>query len=387
MKALVDQKKELVASLRQHKYVELIDDYGFALIRGEARFVDEETVEVAGRRLTALRFLIATGATAVIPDIPGLRDVDYLTSTSALELQELPKRLAVIGSGYVAMELGQMYHQLGVEVTLMQRSARVLPSYDPEIAESVMQAFTQQGIRIVTGARFIRVQQDADHKRIHIAVNDQEQIVQADQILVATGRRPLTEALNLSVARVATGERGEIVVDSHLRTSNPRIYAAGDVTLGPQFVYVAAYEGRVAAENAVAGANQAVDLTAVPGVTFTKPAIATVGLTEEQARALGYDVITSVLPLAAVPRALVNHETAGVCKLVADAQTRKVLGAHMVAEHAGEVIYAATLVVKFGLTIEDLRETMAPYLTMAEGLKLTALTFDKDVAKLSCCAG
>ena len=125
----------------------------------------------------------------------------------------------------------------------------------------------------------------------------------------------------------------------------------------------------------------------MPGVTFTKPAVATVGLTEEQARAQGYDAIASVLPLDAVPRALVNHETAGVCKLVADARTRKLLGAHMVAENAGEVIYAATLAVKFGLTIEDLRETMAPYLTMAEGLKLAALTFDKDVSRLSCCAG
>ncbi len=387
MKALVDQKKELVATLRQQKYVDLIDDYGFALIRGEARFIDEETVEVGGRRVTARRFLIATGATPVIPDIPGLRDVDYLTSAATLELQELPKRLAVIGSGYVAMELGQMFHHLGVEVTLMQRSARVLPSYDPEISEAVLQAFTQQGIRIVTGARFIRVLQDVNGKRIHMTVNDQEHIVAADQILVAAGRRPNTETLNLPAARVTTGDRGEIVVDSYLRTSNPRIYAAGDVTFGPQFVYVAAYEGRIAAENAVGGANQAVDLTAVPGVTFTKPAVATVGLTEEQARAQGYDAIASVLPLDAVPRALVNHETAGVCKLVADARTRKLLGAHMVAENAGEVIYAATLAVKFGLTIEDLRETMAPYLTMAEGLKLAALTFDKDVSRLSCCAG
>jgi mercuric reductase len=177
------------------------------------------------------------------------------------------------------------------------------------------------------------------------------------------------------------------VVDEYLRTSNPRIYAAGDVTLGPQFVYVAAYEGAIAASNALGVSKRKVDLRVVPGVTFTNPSIATVGLTEEEAKTKGFEVKTSVLPLNAVPRALVNYETTGVFKLVADAKTQKVLGVHIVAENAGEAIYAATLAVKFGLTIEDLRETLAPYLTMAEGLKLAALTFDKDVSKLSCCAG
>ena len=179
----------------------------------------------------------------------------------------------------------------------------------------------------------------------------------------------------------------KFIIDDYSKTTNSRIYAAGDVTLGPQFVYVAAYQGGVAAGNAIGGLNKKLNLEVVPGVTFTAPAIATVGLTEQQAKEKGYEVKTSVLPLDAVPRALVNRETTGVFKLVADAKTLKVLGAHVVAENAGDVIYAATLATKFGLTVEDLRETMAPYLTMAEGLKLTALTFDKDVSKLSCCAG
>ncbi|NGP73498.1 mercuric reductase, partial [Staphylococcus aureus] len=166
-----------------------------------------------------------------------------------------------------------------------------------------------------------------------------------------------------------------------------RIYAAGDVTHGPQFVYVAAYEGGIVANNALGLAKRKIDLRFVPGVTFTNPSIATVGLTEQQAKEKGYDVKTSVLPLDAVPRALVNHETTGVYKLVVNAQTQKLIGAHIVSENAGDVIYAATLAVQFGLTIEDLTDSFAPYLTMAEGLKLAALTFDKDVSKLSCCAG
>ncbi|EIT4132368.1 FAD-dependent oxidoreductase, partial [Listeria monocytogenes] len=221
----------------------------------------------------------------------------------------------------------------------------------------------------------------------HVEVNGKKRIIEADQLLVATGRTPNTATLNLQDAGVEVGPRGEIVIDEYSKTTNSRIYAAGDVTLGPQFVYVAAYQGGVAAGNAIGGLNKKLNLEVVPGVTFTAPAIATVGLTEQQAKEKGYEVKTSVLPLDAVPRALVNRETTGVFKLVADEKTLKVLGAHVVAENAGDVIYAATLAVKFGLTVEDLRETMAPYLTMAEGLKLAALTFDKDVSKLSCCAG
>ncbi|MCF8565951.1 mercury(II) reductase [Alicyclobacillus tolerans] len=387
LSALVAQKDELVAKLRQQKYVDLIDEYGFELISGEARFVDEKTIEVGSRRITAKNFLIASGASPAIPDISGLHDVDYLTSTTALELQDIPKRLAVIGSGYIAMELGQFFHNLGAEVTLMQRSTRLLKNSDPEISETVTQALTEQRIQVVTGATFHKIEQDGSTKRVYVTVDGEEQVIEAEQLLIATGRQPNTNALHLEAANVKLGAHGEVLVDEYLRTSNPRIYAAGDVTMGPQFVYVAAHEGWVVAENAVGGANQKRDLRVVPGVTFTNPCIATVGLTEAQAKAQGYEVVCSVLPLDTLPRALVNRETTGVFKLVADARTRKILGAHIVAENAGDVIYAAVLAIKFDLTIEDLRGTLAPYLTMAEGLKLTALTFDKDVSKLSCCAG
>ncbi|MCL6518059.1 mercury(II) reductase [Alicyclobacillus sp.] len=387
LRQLVGAKDELVAELRQHKYVDLIDEYGFDLLRGEARFTDPSTIEVAGRKIRARRYLIATGASPSVPDIPGLSDVDYLTSTTALQLQEVPRRLAVIGSGYIALELGQMFHRLGSQVTLMQRSDRLLRAYDPEVSEAVALTLSFEGIRLLTGVTYERVEQHGDVKRVHLTVGGQERVVEAEALLVATGRTPNTAALNLQAAGVQVGSRGEVLVDEYLRTSNPNIYAAGDVTLGPQFVYVAAHEGTVAADNAVGGAERKVDLTVVPAVTFTSPAIATVGMTEAMARSKGYEVLISVLPLDAVPRALVNRDTAGMIKLVADARTRRILGVHLVAENAGDVIYAGVLAVKFGLTIEDLKSTLAPYLTMAEGLKLAALTFDKDVEKLSCCAG
>lgn len=384
---LIKQKNELVSELRNQKYVDLIDEYGFDLIEGEAKFVDENTVEVNGKKLSAKRFLIATGASPSLPPISGLEEVEYLTSTTLLELKKVPKRLTVIGSGYIGMELGQLFHNLGSEVTLMQRSERLLKEYDTEISEAVEKALIEQGINLVKGATFERVEQDGELKKVHVTVDGKKKVVESEQLLVATGRKPNTESLNLNAAGVEVGKRNEIVINDFAQTSNKKIYAAGDVTLGPQFVYVAAYEGGIVTDNAISGLNKKLDLTIVPAVTFMNPSVATVGLTEEQAKEKGYEVKTSVLPLNAVPRAIVNRETTGVFKLVADANTLKVLGVHIVSKNAGDVIYAATLAVKFGLTIGDLIETLAPYLTMAEGLKLAALTFDKDVSKLSCCAG
>lgn len=385
--SLVNQKNELINELRNQKYINLIDEYGFELIEGEARFIDEHTVTVNGKELSAKRFLIATGASPSIPSIQGLKAVDYLTSTTLLNLTKVPKRLTVIGSGYIGLELGQLFHNIGSEVTIMQRSDRLLNEHEPEISEMVEKALTEQGINLVKGATFECVEQQGELKRVHVTVNGKQRIIEGEQILVATGRKPITDSLNLSVAGVEVGSQKEIIINEYAQTSNERIYAAGDVTLGSQFVYVAAYEGGVVADNAIGKLNRKINLSVVPAVTFTNPSIATVGLTEEQAKEKGYEVKTSVLPLDEVPRAIVNRETTGVFKLVADASTLKVLGVHVVSENAGDVIYAATLAVKFGLTVEDLKESLAPYLTMAEGLKLAALTFDKDVSKLSCCAG
>ncbi|MBF0706555.1 mercury(II) reductase (plasmid) [Alkalihalobacillus hwajinpoensis] len=384
---LKEQKDELVQKLRKEKYEELIEDYGFDLIKGEARFKNAHTIVVNNQELTSRHFLIATGASPAVPDIPGLKESDYLTSTSALNLTEVPKHLVVIGSGYIALELGQMLHDLGSEVTLMQRSDRLLKDYDPEISQAIEKSLTEKGIRLIKNVEYNKVVQNGSEKEVHIRVNGKDQVVSADQLLVAVGRAPNTTAIQLQEAGVKVGKAGEVLVNDFLETSVPHIYAAGDVTLSPQFVYVAAYQGNLVAKNVTGAQKRKQDLTTVPAVTFTSPSVASVGLTEQQAREQGYNVKNSVLPLEAVPRALVNHETTGVFKLVMNEDNQQIIGAHVVAENAGDVIYAATLAVKFKLTAEDLQETMAPYLTMAEGLKLASLTFDKDVSKLSCCAG
>jgi mercuric reductase len=384
--ALVEQKDELVSTMRQEKYTDLIEEYGWDLIEGEATFEDEETLRVGDRIIRAASYLISTGARPAVPPVPGLEEVGYLTSTTAMELDRAPESVLVIGAGYVALEQGQLLRHLGSQVTLMQRGPKLLRDYEPEVSEAMVEALGRDGIEVLTGTHVQRAEKTENGKRLYATVNGEERVLEGEEILVAAGRRPNVEELGLDLVGVDLDERGAVCVDEQLRTTNERVWAAGDVTLGPQFVYVAAYEGALVADNALSGTERSLDFSALPGVIFSDPQVATVGLTEQQAREQGREVETSVLPLEAVPRALVNHDTLGVIKLVADAQTNRLIGAHIVAENAGDVIYAATLAVKFGLTVSDLTGNFAPYLTMSEGLKLAAQTFGKDVSKLSCCA-
>lgn len=384
--AMVAQKDRLVGEMRSQKYANLIDEYGWELIRGEARFLDEATLAVGERTIRAGAYLIATGARPSTPPIPGLNEAGYLTSTTAMELDRLPASLIVIGAGYIALEQGQLFRHLGSEVTLLQRGARLLPDYEPEVAEQVQTMLDRLGTRVLTGTHVKHVERTATGRRLIVERDGREEVLEAEQILVATGRQPNVEALDLDAVGVELNERGAPIVDDTLRTTNPRIWAAGDVTLAPQFVYIAAYEGGVVGKNALTGAEKRVNLDAVPSVIFTDPQVAAVGLTRTQAQAAGYETKSATVPITAVPRALVNYEADGVFTLVADATTDRILGVQIVAGNAGDVIYAATLAVKHGLTVAELVDSFAPYLTMAEGLKIGALSFDRDVAKLSCCA-
>jgi mercuric reductase len=387
LRTLVAQKDELVDALRQAKYADLVEDYGIEVIAGRGRFADRDTLEVDGRRVTAQAFLVATGARPWTPPIDGLAEAGYLTSTTALEVKEVPDRLAVIGANAIGLELGQFFAHLGSEVTFLDVAERIAPFEEPEASQALAAALEAEGATVLAPASVTRVERAGDVRTLAVEIGGVPHTIEVDEILVATGRRPATADLGLDAAGVETDPIGGVVVDEGLRTANPRIWAAGDVVAGvPQFVYVSAYHGALAADNALTGAGRRVDYTGLPRVTFTAPQIAAAGLTEAQARQEGYAVKTSVLDLAHVPRALVNRDTRGVIKLVADARTDRLLGASIVAEAAGEVIQAAVLAIRAGLTTGELAATFHPYLTMAEGLKLAAQTFDRDVAKLSCCA-
>ncbi len=384
---VVQQKDELVAALRQGKYLDVLKVYpNITLIRGRANLSGGRGITVNGRSYYPSKILLATGSHPWAPPVPGLRGVGYLDSTDALSLPALPASLIVLGAGAIGLELGQLFARFGVRVMILEGGPHVAGAEEPEIGQALTRHLAEEKVRLCTGIRIHRVERSGGEVRVHAEIEGSEEICAAEQILIATGRRPTTEGLGLDEAGVRVGDRGEVTVDEHLRTTNPVIYAAGDVTGDPMYVYVAAYAGGLAAENALTGAGRLYDLSALPHVIFTDPQVASVGLTEAGARKKGLRVQTAVLDLKHVPRALAARDTRGLFKLVAEEATGKLLGVHILAAEAGEVIQAATLALRFGLRIEDLVETFCPYLTMAEGLKLAALTFKKDVARLSCCA-
>ncbi|HZD22688.1 MAG TPA: FAD-dependent oxidoreductase [Acidimicrobiia bacterium] len=339
------------------------------------------------RPMRAGRYLIATGAEPWVPPIEGLADTGYLTSAEALGLDAVPHRLIVVGANAIGLELGQLFIHLGSRVTSVEMLDRIVPFEEPEISESLHADLESQGATIHTAARASKAGKNGDGVWLEIEADGASTRIRADQLLMATGRRARTEGLGLDAAGVETDKRGPVTVDDQLATSNEWVYAAGDVTSHhPQFVHVAAMGGNIAAENALRSEGRTIDFRTMPRITFTSATVASVGLTESEAREEGLPVITTVLPLEAVPRALVDYETDGLLKLVADESSGQLLGAHIVAEGAGDVIQAAVMALKHRATIDEIAETYHPYLTMAESLKLAAQSFGKDVKTLSCCA-
>ncbi len=379
--ALVAAKDDIVGELRQTKYIDLADEYGFEILEGDAHFVEGPAVEVAGRRIEAAHFLIATGAEPKVPDVPGLAGSGYLTSTTAMELEQLPASMIVIGGSYVAMEQAQLFAHLGVHVRMLVRS-NLARGEEPEVSEAIREAFEAEGIRVHQALTPDRVARDGEQ----VVVSSGEQEFRAEQILVATGRRPRTAGLGLESVGVRVAPGGEIEVNDDLSTSNPRIWAAGDVTGHPQFVYVAAKHGGLVVDNAFDGAGRRLDYDALPRITFTDPTIASAGLTEAQAEQQGIDCSCRTLGLEHVPRAIVNRDTRGLVKVIAERETDRIVGVHLVGDGAGDVILAASLAIQTGMTVEQLAAGWNPYLTLGEGLYLAAQSFHRDPSKLSCCA-
>jgi mercuric reductase len=381
------QKDRLIESMRQSRYVDVLAAHGdIAFMEGRAVFQRGGSVQVGENTYRADRYVIATGGRPRVVPLPGVEEAAPLNSTTLMELSQLPKSLLILGGRAVALELGQMMARFGVEVTILQRSPRLVPEHEPEIGQAIQDYLQDEGIHIVTGVQVERLRRDGEIRVVQAHVRGQFQEYRAEQILMALGRRPNTDGLGLENVGVELTAGRAIAVNEFLQTTNPRIYAVGDVTPNPEYVYVAAAGGTLAAQNAVNGAQKPFDLSVVPGVIFTDPQIAAVGLTEAQARQAGYDVRTSIASLDYVAHAQVGYDTHGFIKLVADGATNRLLGAHVLADKGGEVIQSAVLAVKFGLTFDDVQNTLFPYLTQVEGLKLATLAFTKDLAKLSCCA-
>ena len=384
---LVTQQQARVDALRHEKYESILEtNPEINLIKGRARFLDLNTVIVtkddgSKQIITADRFLIATGRTPVIPTIAGLADSPYWTSTTALIATEIPQHLIVLGASVVAVEIAQAFLRLGAKVTMLARST-LLSQEDPDIANALQQALVAEGMVIMTHAIVSHVKHEDN--LFHLTVNDK--ILSGNQLFVAAGRTPNTTDLGLKAIAMNMTSQAEIIVDAHMRSSSSNIFAAGDCTTLPQYVYVAAASGKIAARNML-GNEATLDLLAMPAVIFTDPQVATVGLTEQQATAQGLKVESRKLGLENVPRALANFDTTGFIKIVAELETGRIVGVQILAAEASEMIQTAVLAIRHRMTVRSLTQELFPYLTMVEGLKLCALTFFKDVKQLSCCAG
>ena len=314
-----------------------------------------------------------------------------------MERSKLPRSMLILGANAVGLEQSQIFARAGVRVTVIELLPRIAPFEDEAISMALQGYLEEEGLRILPNFQTSKVEKRDGRFYLTGTISPlpeeegtgtrEEILLEAEQLLVAAGRRPNTRGMGLEAAGVKLGQGGEIIVDENLRTTNPNIYAAGDVTGRDMFVYVAAYAGGMAAANALNGGAEIYDTSYIARVTFTNPQIASAGLTEAQAIEQGYAVKTSVLPMEYVPRALAARDTRGLVKLVADAASDKLLGGHILAPEGGEMIQLVSMALKLGLSVQELRETIFPYLTNGEAIKLAILAFEKDVAKLSCCAG
>lgn len=386
-RTVINQKRELVEELRQAKYIDVVKDLpDINIIDGRATLTSPKTVEVNGEAIAADAVLIATGVAPAIPAVPGLAESGYLTNETAFELEVLPESLIVLGGRYVALETAQMFARLGSKVTILQRSGRILPNEGPDITDALTGYLSQEGIEVVTSVALRRVFREENQVLVEADVNGKPQTFQATHLLAATGREPNTQGMGLAEAGIALDRKGFLKVDETLQTNIPGIFGAGDVIGEHLYVYAAAYEGKLAAENVLSGERKPRDYTALPWVIFTDPQVAGVGMDERQARDLGIDAETSLLPLSHVPRALAARDTRGFIKLIRDRHTDKLIGARILAPEGSELLMEAAMAIKFGITVEEITSMFHPYLTLSEGIKLAAITFSKEVGALSCCA-
>ncbi len=369
-----EEEKKLVEEMRKTKYEDVLSSYDVKLIEGKAHFLSPNSVKVGNKIIESKKFIISTGSSPFIPEIKGLRESGYWTNVEALNPDRKIDSLVIIGGRALALEFSQMYKRLGVDVAVLQRSKTLIPDWEPEISLEMRKILEEEGIIIVTDVKIKEVKKGNGK----IIMTDKGEI-EADEILIATGRKPNID-LNLKAANVEINNKGGILVNKELMTSNPNIYAAGDVIGGPMLEALAGKEGSIVAENAILGSHKKMDLLSVPQAIFTEPNAARVGLTTFEAK--NYD--SRILKMKDVAKANII-ESKGLIKMIVDKDSKKILGVHILSENAAEVINEAALSIKMGATVDDIIDTVHVFPTMSESLKLAALSFNRDVTKMSCC--
>ena len=384
---IVAEKNDMVKQMQHSKYQEVLGGLkNVTYINEFGSFDGNGRIKVGDEVIEAGKILIATGARASVPSFKGIESIDYLTNEEALSINKAPESLIVVGGRAMGLEFAQMFARLGTKVTLLQRNETILPGWEPELIQMMTEYIKEGGVILKTGVSIEEVGSDGKMKFVKARVGGKMETFTAENILFATGRKPNVEKLNLESTGIKTNKGGFIEVNNRMETSAEGVYAAGDVTGEPMLETLAAKEGYAATENAFNGGKAEIDKSVVPKVVFTMPEAAYVGLTDEEANASGIRCSCSPLKFSGLPKAEILGDTRGLVKMVIDHKSHRILGVSILSRSASELIGQATLMVKFGLTIDDVIDTVLPFPTLSEALKLTALSFYKDVGKLSCCS-
>jgi pyruvate/2-oxoglutarate dehydrogenase complex dihydrolipoamide dehydrogenase (E3) component len=344
---------------------------------GDGRFTGPDAIEVAGATLRFKRALVATGTRASAPPIPGLAEAGFLTNETVFSLTELPARVAVIGAGPIGCELAQAFRRFGSEVTVLEVEPQIMPREDPDAAACVATAFAREDVRMLCGARIQRVERVGSERRLHVEHRGTSLTIAVDAILVGAGRTPNVGDLGLEQAGITCDPKQGLVVDDRLRTSNRRVFGAGDVCSRFKFTHAADALARIAIQNALFLGRARASGLIIPWCTYTDPEVAHVGLTEREAREQGVDVATIVQPLTDVDRARLDGETEGFVKMHVRRGTDRILGGTIVARHAGDMIGEVTLAMLARRGLGTLARTIHPYPTQAEAIKKSGDAYNR----------
>lgn len=379
-------KDSLVETLRQQNYQEVLDSFSHVeFLEGRGHLLDARRVKVEKQELTGDRILIATGSRTKLPPFNGLAETGYLTHIEALELKRLPTSLIIFGAGFLALEFAQIFNRMGTKVTLVARAPRILRVQEPEISEALRSCLEGEGIEILTETAVRQVSQGSGCKQVSITTANGKRVLEAEDLLVATGVRGNVDDMGLTEAGLEIVDNDRVQVDEYLQTRVAHIYAAGDITGCKRLETVAAKQGKLAVENAFFNARKSINLNSVPYAVFTDPEVASVGLTEADYMALHGTCSCRTIPMKMVPRAVTVNDTRGLLKMVAHHETGKIMGVHILAPNASEMIHEATLAVKYGLSVDDLIDTVHIFPTYCEAIKMAAQAFRRDISTMSCC--
>lgn len=377
----------LVKKLQDEKYEQVLKELdNVTHIKGRAAFVSPNQIKVGEQRLEAKKFIIAVGSTSIVPDVEGLKEAGYITHIEAMSLKTVPKRLAVIGAGPVGLELSQLYSRFGSQVTILQRATSIMPSAELELTERLQQIMQNEGIHIKTSVQVTKVTNQNDTKTVFYSDQKGEYSVEVDEILLAAGKAPNTIELNLTAAGVTVNDKQSIVTQTTLQTAQPHIYAVGDVTNLPlRLETTAGKEGTYAVENALNDLSKSIDYNSVPWTVFTDPQLASVGYTEDQQMEELKTCACRTVTFDKLPKALITNRTEGVIKIAIHPETNVIMGVHILAPNAGDLIAQAMVLIKNKNTIDDVENMLPVFPTLSEAIKLAAMSFTRDISKMSCC--